>query len=312
MIHELRANKRRQIGRIVIAVAAILFGLATIKEGGSVVLGGEEACSKVRCVPFVVRFNFVAGFAYVAAGIGILVSHRSGLLLAKIIAGLTALVGLAFGVHAMTGGDYTVNTAAALSFRTGLWAAIAFGAARLITFPRLDTTIMTFLLLPLVGFSMPVRGEPGNVHDFVTIRLSDKYGGYIDGRAWSSDELRGKVHALFYVDPDAKNMNEHVAAAIREAGFDKSKYALIAVINMAATWLPNAAIEKMLKSHQGDYPDTIYVKDLNKTLVSRWGLADDSSNVLLFDKEGKALFQKNGRLSDAEVSTLLGLIRKNL
>jgi YtfJ family uncharacterized protein len=163
-----------------------------------------------------------------------------------------------------------------------------------------------------VGFSMPVRGEPGNVHDFVTIRLSDKYGGYIDGRAWSSDELRGKVHALFYVDPDAKNMNEHVAAAIREAGFDKSKYALIAVINMAATWLPNAAIEKMLKSHQGDYPDTIYVKDLNKTLVSRWGLADDSSNVLLFDKEGKALFQKNGRLSDAEVSTLLGLIRKNL
>lgn len=51
------------------AAFAVGFGLLTIKSGGSVLLGGETARSAGNYVPFVVWFNFIAAFAYVAAGI---------------------------------------------------------------------------------------------------------------------------------------------------------------------------------------------------------------------------------------------------
>jgi len=49
------------------AVAAIVFGVATIGAGGDVLFGdGAKAAGNV--VGFVLWFNFLAGFAYVAAG----------------------------------------------------------------------------------------------------------------------------------------------------------------------------------------------------------------------------------------------------
>ncbi|MFA7320575.1 MAG: hypothetical protein WC000_03825, partial [Dokdonella sp.] len=54
-----------------ISVIAIIFGLLTIKEGGTVLFGGEAARSAAgKYVPFVLWFNFLAGFAYVLAGTG--------------------------------------------------------------------------------------------------------------------------------------------------------------------------------------------------------------------------------------------------
>ena len=66
-----------------------------------------------------------------------------------------------------------------------------------------------------------------------------------------------------------------------------SRNGSVAVINMAATWMPNFAIQMKLESKQKDYPTTTYVKDMEKILVEQWGLADDSNDVLIFDREGK-------------------------
>jgi len=65
------------------------------------------------------------------------------------------------------------------------------------------------------------------------ITLSGDQGGRLDGTAWSSSELKGKVHLLFYVDPDEKDLNNDFSDAIKAEALDRSRFASVAIINMA-------------------------------------------------------------------------------
>ncbi len=141
------------------------------------------------------------------------------------------------------------------------------------------------------------------------VSISGENGGYVkDGSPWSSQMIKDKVYVMFYVDPDEKDKNERVAEALKARHFDRSKYGSIAIVNMAATWKPNFIIQKILESKQKKYKDTIYVMDKNKVLVKKWELADDDSDILLFDKDGKVLFYQAGRLSDEDIDKLIHLI----
>jgi len=144
------------------------------------------------------------------------------------------------------------------------------------------------------------------------VELKEKLGGRLDGKSWSSEELRGKVHVLFYVDPDEKDTNNDATEALDKEKFPGDKFQSIAIINMAATWLPNFAISSSLKDKQKRYPRTIYVRDYKKVLVNAWKIADDSSNVLVFDRQGKLIFRKDGRLTTEEIQTLIKVIRDHL
>ncbi|GJM45470.1 MAG: hypothetical protein DHS20C21_23120 [Gemmatimonadota bacterium] len=118
----------------VISLVAIGFGLLTIKEGGAVLIGDAAARAAAGdYVSFVLWFNFLAGFAYVIAGIGLGMQQRWAAWLAVIIAVATALTFAAFGVHVYAGGAYEQRTVIALSLRTLAWvliAAIAVNAHR--------------------------------------------------------------------------------------------------------------------------------------------------------------------------------------
>jgi predicted transcriptional regulator len=81
---------------------------------------------------------------------------------------------------------------------------------------------------------------------------------------------------------------------------------------MAASWLPNFAISSSLKDKQKRYPTTIYVRDYKKVLVNAWKIADDSSNVLAFDKQGKLIFRKDGKLTTEDIQRLIKAIRDRL
>ena len=81
---------------------------------------------------------------------------------------------------------------------------------------------------------------------------------------------------------------------------------------MAATWLPNFAINMKLKSKQEQYKSTVYVKDLDKTLVKKWGLSDDNSDVVVFGKDGSVLFSVDGKFTDAQVKEIVKVVWDNL
>lgn len=115
------------------SIVAVLFGLLTIQEGGAVLFWSESARAAAgRYVPFVVWFNFLAGFAYIAAGVGLWFRQRWAAGLAFLVATATLAVFVAFGVHVASGGGYELRTVVAMSLRSAVWIAIGVVAYRFV------------------------------------------------------------------------------------------------------------------------------------------------------------------------------------
>lgn len=98
---------RHRVGQLVLALFALGFGLLTIVSGGHVLFGDEAArLTAGHFVPFVLWFNFIAGFVYVSTGLAILCSHPWAANLALCIAVATALVFAGLGIHIAMGGAF--------------------------------------------------------------------------------------------------------------------------------------------------------------------------------------------------------------
>ncbi|MEH6725469.1 MAG: hypothetical protein V7703_04860 [Hyphomicrobiales bacterium] len=107
------------------AGVAIAFGALTVLSGGRALFGGVEAGAAVGdAVPFVLWFNFLAGFAYIIAGIGLYLRHRPAVWVSLGIVVTTLLVFMAFGVHVLQGGAYEMRTVGAMILRIAVWATI--------------------------------------------------------------------------------------------------------------------------------------------------------------------------------------------
>jgi len=169
--------------------------------------------------------------------------------------------------------------------------------------------IKIFLGLSLIlGSTMAI--ELGKVPSNVVI--DGENGGNVNGKAWNSSMLKGKIYTVFYVDPDEKDLNNPLANALKARKFDRKKVNSVAIINLAATWLPNIVIEAKLKNKQKKFPNTVYVKDKKKILVKEWNLADDNSDILIFNQKGELIYKKFGEVSASEIKKLIALIEKNL
>ncbi len=103
------------------ALFAVLFGLLTIVSGGSVLFNAQAQQTAGNYVEFVLWFNFLAGFAYVFAGLGLWRMQRWSMWLSFAIVAASLIVFAAFGLHILTGGGYEMRTIAAMSLRTVVW-----------------------------------------------------------------------------------------------------------------------------------------------------------------------------------------------
>ncbi len=113
-----------------VAVIALAFGLVTLKSGGGVLFLVGPRIIAGDFVPFVVWFNFLAGFAYIAAAVGLWRWERWAAGLAAAIAILTLLVFAAFGLHVLAGGAFETRTVGAMTLRLVFWTAIAVASCR--------------------------------------------------------------------------------------------------------------------------------------------------------------------------------------
>jgi uncharacterized protein len=166
--------------------------------------------------------------------------------------------------------------------------------------------VMAFFLIHSVAQALEIGEVPPKVE------LKEKMGGRLDGKPWSSEELQGKISILFYVSPDEKDTNNAASEALDKEKFPQDKVQSYAIVNMAATWKPNVFINSALKEKQERYPRTIYVRDMKKGLVSVWKIADHSSDILIFDKKGKLIFRKDGKLDNEEIQKMIKAIKDNL
>ena len=122
----MNTQRIRELSLASASIIAIVFGLLTVQEGGNVLFGGEAARSAAgHYVPFVLWFNFLAGFAYVLAGAGMWQRQRWAARLAIAIALATLLVFAAFLVHIGSGAAWEPRTLVAMTLRSLVWLTIA-------------------------------------------------------------------------------------------------------------------------------------------------------------------------------------------
>lgn len=114
-------------GHRIAGAAAAVFGVLTVVSGGTALLG---AIDMGAVVPFVLVFNFVAGFAYVACGLLLWRGHRLALPLALAILAGTLAVFAAFGWQVLSGGAYEMRTMGAMVLRGVFWIAMVIVAWR--------------------------------------------------------------------------------------------------------------------------------------------------------------------------------------
>jgi uncharacterized protein len=144
------------------------------------------------------------------------------------------------------------------------------------------------------------------------VELKEKIGGRLDGTPWCSEELPGKIAVVFYVSPDEGDTNNPASEALDKEKFPADIFQAYGIVNMAATWLPEFTINLSLSEKQKRYPRTIYVRDYKKVLVQAWKIADNSSDILVFDKTGKLIFRKDGKLNGEDIRQMIKSITDNL
>jgi len=113
------------------AVAAIVFGVVTVLTGSRALFGGLETRADFgKAVPFVLWFNFLAGFVYIVAGVGLLLCRHWAVYTSLFVAVSTILVFVAFGVHVIGGGAFERRTIFALTIRSLFWIAVTIVSIR--------------------------------------------------------------------------------------------------------------------------------------------------------------------------------------
>ena len=113
------------------AIGAIVFGVVTVLTGGRALFGSLESRADFgNAVPFVLRFNFLAGFVYIAAGAGLLLRRRWAVYTSLFVAVSTILVFAAFGVHVIGGGTFERRTIGAMTIRSLFWIVVTIVSIR--------------------------------------------------------------------------------------------------------------------------------------------------------------------------------------
>jgi hypothetical protein len=116
-------ERSRWVGGL--AIFAILFGLLTIISGGRTLFNAEAQQAAGNYVGFVLWFNFLAGFAYIIAGVGLWRMQPWAMWLSFAIAAANLVIFAAFSLHIFSGGGYEMRTVAAMSLRTVVWLIIS-------------------------------------------------------------------------------------------------------------------------------------------------------------------------------------------
>jgi predicted transcriptional regulator len=149
------------------------------------------------------------------------------------------------------------------------------------------------------------------------LKIGDKAMGFklqdSTGKEFSLDspDFKGRVMSIFYVDPDEKDMNSHVEdVLLKDPGLDrKVNYKGLGITNMKASALPNFIIKGVIKSKQ-EKTGAVILLDYDYTILNLWGLKNDSSNLVILDKERICRYIYKEKLPPEEVAKMLAIIKE--
>ncbi len=163
--------------------------------------------------------------------------------------------------------------------------------------------------ISLIWICLAVMLQAVNVGDTLPrVTLEKENGGTSRDKPWHSTSLKGKVHVLLYMDPDKREESQELLDALKTLEANSKKYSTVAIVNLAATWMPDAVLEGLLSKKEKELKNTSFVFDKKKYLVKKWKMKDDASNVLIVDKTLKVMYKKVGQVSDNEIKHMIKLL----
>ncbi|MCJ2378304.1 YtfJ family protein [Vibrio sp. ZSDZ34] len=132
---------------------------------------------------------------------------------------------------------------------------------------------------------------------------------------WNSQDMLGKVRVIQAIAgrKSAKKMNAPLMAAITEAKFPPESYQTTTIINQDdAMWGTGSFVKSSAEDSKQEFPWSSMVLDEKGIVANAWQLKEDSSAIIVQDKQGKILYIKEGALTDDEIQQVLAMIRDNL
>lgn len=135
------------------------------------------------------------------------------------------------------------------------------------------------------------------------------------GKGYSlyAPEFQGKVLTVFYVDPDAKDLNHHAEEVLLKdtelAGHVHYKGLIIS--NLKASKIPVFLVKSAIKDKTQKTGVLILLDDDYK-ILRLWGLKNHTSSVVVLDKDRVCRYIHNGKLSRADVENVRKMINEYL
>ena len=172
------------------------------------------------------------------------------------------------------------------------------------------------LLLPLMAsahnFVDGQRVAPVGIADRGELILDNDKFSY---KNWNSSQLAGKVRVVQHIAgrTSAKEKNAALIEAIKAAKFPHDRYQTTTIVNTDDA-IPGSGmfVRSSIESNKQLYPWSQFIVDSNGLARKAWQLQEESSAIVVLDKDGRVQWAKDGALTQDEVQQVVALLHKLL
>ena len=173
---------------------------------------------------------------------------------------------------------------------------------------------LTYLLLPMMAsahqFETGQRVPPIGITDRGELEPDKDQFSY---KTWNSAQLVGKVRVLQHIAgrTSAKEKNATLIEAIKSAKLPHDRYQTTTIVNTDDA-IPGSSmfVRSSLESNKKLYPWSQFIVDSNGVARGAWQLDEESSAVVVLDKDGRVQWAKDGALTQEEVQQVMDLLHK--
>lgn len=174
----------------------------------------------------------------------------------------------------------------------------------------------SLLLLPLIAsahnFVDGQRVAPVGIADRGELILDNDKFSY---KNWNSSQLAGKVRVIQHIAgrTAAKEKNATLIEAIKAAKLPHDRYQTTTIVNTDDA-IPGSGVfvRSSIESNKQLYPWSQFIVDDNGLARKAWQLKEESSAIVVLDKDGRVQWAKDGALTQDEVQQVVALLHKLL
>ncbi|BBG60313.1 Predicted transcriptional regulator [Providencia rustigianii] len=128
---------------------------------------------------------------------------------------------------------------------------------------------------------------------------------------WRSQQLIGKVRTIQHIAgrSSAKELNAPLIEAIKQAKLPHDRYQTTSIINTDdAIFGTGVFVKNSVEDSKKEFPYSQFIVDADGLVKNAWGLAPESSAIIILNKQGNVLFYKDGALTPQEINKAISVL----